>query len=46
MLEITAEEHNKRMKRNKSHLGDLWDNIKCSNVHTIGISEREVRKRT
>ena len=43
MLEITAEEHNKRMKRNKNHLGDLWDNIKCSNVHTRDLRKRRKR---
>ena len=45
MVEITATEQNieKRMKRNEDSLRDLWDNIKCTNIHII---EREKRERT
>ena len=34
MVEITAKEQNKekRMKRNKDSLRDLWDNIKRTNI--------------
>ena len=41
MMEITAVEQNKekRMKRNEDSLRDLWDNIKCTNIHIIGILE-------
>ena len=41
MMESTAMEQNKekRMKRNEDSLRDLWDNIKCTNIHIIGISE-------
>ena len=37
MVEITATEQNveKRMKRNS--LRDLWNNIKCMNIHIIGV---------
>ena len=38
MVEITAAEQNieKRMKRNKDSLRNLWDNIKCTNIRIIG----------
>ena len=44
--EITASEQNKekRMKRNKDSLRDLWDKITCTNIHIIGDSEKEERK--
>ena len=47
MVEITATEQNieKRMKRNEDSLRDLWDNIKCSNICIIGVSEGEDRER-
>ena len=34
-------EHNKekRMKRNEDSLRDLWDNIKHTNIHIIGVPE-------
>ena len=48
MVEITAEEQNKekRMKRIEDNLRDLWDNIKCTNIHIIGVPEGEERERT
>ena len=48
MVEITAVEQNKekRMKRNENSLRDLWDNIKCTNIHIIGDPEGEERERT
>ena len=41
MVEITSEEQNKvkRMKRTEDSLGDLWDNIKHTNILIIGVSE-------
>ena len=46
MLEITAGQNTeKRMKRNEDSLRDLWDNIKCSNICIIGVSEGEDRER-
>ena len=29
------------MKRNEDSLRDLWENIKCNNIHIIGVSEGE-----
>ena len=47
MVIITAEEQNKkkRMKRNEDSLRDLLDNIKCTNIHIIGVPEGEERER-
>ena len=47
MVEITSEEQNKlkRMKRTEDSLRDLWDNIKCTNIRIIGVSEEEKKKR-
>ena len=33
------------MKRNEDSLRDLLDNIKCTNIHIIGVSEGEERER-
>ena len=47
MLEFTAVEQNKekRMKRNEDSLRDLWDNIKRTNIHIIGVPEGEEREK-
>ena len=47
IVEITTEEQNKekRMKRIEDSLRDLWDNIKCSNIQIIGVSEEEEKKK-
>ena len=29
------------MKRNEDNLTDLWDNVKCSNFHIIGVPEED-----
>ena len=41
MVEIIATEQNieKTMKRNEDSLRDPWDNIKCTDIHIIGIPE-------
>ena len=46
MVGITSEEQNKvkRMKRTKGSLRNLWDNIKCTNIWIIGVSEEEKKK--
>ena len=45
MVEITATEQNieKRMKRSEDSLRDLWDNIKGTNISSIGVPEGEER---
>ena len=47
MVEITAMEQNKekRIKRNEDSLKDLWDNIKHTNIHIIGVPEGEEREK-
>ena len=47
LMEITAVEQNKenRMTRNEVSLRNLWDNIKCINIHIIGVPEGEERER-
>ena len=47
MVEITSEEQNKikRMKRTEDSLRDLWENIKCTNIQTIGVPEEEGKKK-
>ena len=44
---FTAAEKNKenRMKRKEDSLRDLWDNIKCNNIHIIGVPEGEEREK-
>ena len=47
IVEITTTEPNKekRMKRIENSLRDLWDNIKCTNIRIIGVSEGEENKK-
>ena len=47
MVELTAMEQNKekRMKRNEDSLRHFWDNIKCNNIHIIGVPEGEEREK-
>ena len=33
------------MKRNEDSLRDLWDNIKCTNICIIGVTEGEEREK-
>ena len=33
------------MKRHEDSLRDLWDNIKCTNIHIIGFPEGEVKEK-
>ena len=33
------------MKKNEDSLRDLWDNIKCTNIPIIGVSEGEEREK-
>ena len=45
-MEINAAKQNieKRMKRNEGSLTDLWDNIKHTNIHIIGVPEEDRQK--
>ena len=33
------------MKRAEGSLRDFWDNIKCTNIQIIGVSEEEEKKK-
>ena len=35
----------KNIKRNEDNLRDLWDNVKCPNIQTIRIPEKEDKKK-
>ena len=47
IVKITTAEQNKekRMKRIEDSLRDLWDNIKHTNIHIIGVPEEEEKKK-
>ena len=47
MVEITAGEQNKekKMKRIKNSLRDLWNNIKCTSIQIIGVPEAEEKNK-
>ena len=47
IVEITTTEQNKqkRMKRIEDSLGDLWNNIKCTNIQIIWVPEEEEKKK-
>ena len=47
MVEINEAERKKekRIKRNKDNLRDLWDNVKCPNIRIIGVPEEEDKKK-
>ena len=47
LVEITAVEQNeeKRTKKIEDSLREVWDNIKCTNIHIIGVPEGEERER-
>ena len=43
LVEITnvEQKREKRLKTNEESLRELWDNVKCTNIHILGVSERE-----
>ena len=46
-MEITdvEEKREKRLKTNKESLRELWGNVKCTNIHIIGVPEGEEREK-
>ena len=46
-MEITDAEQKreKRLKRNEESLRELWDNVKCTNIHVIGVPEGDEREK-
>uniref|UniRef100_A0A8C9E4A7 Transposase n=1 Tax=Phocoena sinus TaxID=42100 RepID=A0A8C9E4A7_PHOSS len=47
IVEITTAGQNKekRMKRTEDSHGDLWNNIKCTNIRIIGVPEDKKKKK-
>ena len=47
MVEINEAERKKekRIKRNKDHFKDPWDNVKCPNIQIIEVPEEEDKKK-
>ena len=47
IMEITTSEQQteKSNEKNESKIRDLWENIKCANLHTIGIQEGKESKK-
>ena len=45
-MEITdaEQEREKRLKTNEESLRELWDNVKHTNIHIIGVPEGEERE--
>ena len=39
------EKREERLKRNEESLRELWDNIKCTNIHIIGVAEGGEREK-
>ena len=46
VVEITdvEQKREKRLKRNEDSLRELWDNDKCTNIHTTGVPKGEERE--
>ena len=47
MVEITAMEQNKekRIKMKEDNLRGIWENIKCTTIHSIGVPEEREKER-
>ena len=47
LVEITDAEQKRerRLKTNEESLRELWDNVKCTNIHIIGVPEGEEREK-
>ena len=46
LVEITDAEQRRerRLKTNEESLREFWDNVKCTNIHIIGVPEGEERE--
>ena len=45
-MKITDSEQKRGKKiENKESLRELWDNVKCTNIHIIGVPEGEEREK-
>ena len=42
---VAEQRREKRLKTNEEHLRELWDNVKRTNTHIIGVPEGEERER-
>ena len=47
LVEITdvEQKREKRLKTNEESLRELWNNVKCTNIHSIGVPEGEEREK-
>ena len=47
MVDITEVEQKKekRIKRNEDRVREHWDDVKCVDIHVIGVPERGERER-
>ena len=47
IVEINESERKKekQIKRNEDNHRDFWDNVKCTNIRIIGVSEEEDKKK-
>ena len=41
----SAQQTERRMKKNESNIWDVWDNIKCTNICLLRVAEGEERKK-
>ena len=39
-----SEQEKKRILKNEDNISSLWDNFKRSNIHIIGVPEREEKE--
>ena len=44
-ITVTGKDKERRMKGTEGKLRDLWDDIKCNNIHIVEVPEGEERER-
>ena len=42
---LCGRKREKRLKTNEKSLKELWDNVKCTNIHIIGVPEGQEREK-